>query len=67
MEEVADRRSYAPMHIAMEMETAVTPIAMETAGETSFKPMERNENGKQRRRSDVPGTTFTLQDWKSRM
>jgi len=42
----------------------VTPIAAETAGATIFEPMERNENGKRRRRSEAPATAG---DWRSRM
>ena len=41
------------MDVAMEMATAATSIAAETAGATIFEPMERNENGKRRRRSEA--------------
>jgi len=41
-----------PMDMAMEMATAVTSIAAETAGEDTLEPMERNGNGEQRRRSE---------------
>jgi len=55
--EAGDRRSDAPVDVAMEMTTA------ETAGATMFEPMERNENGKHRRRSEAPPTPS---DWRSR-
>jgi len=51
-----DRRCDMPMDIAMEMTTAVTPTAVETAGTTIFQLMERNENGIRRRRSQAPAT-----------
>jgi len=47
-------RSDMPVDVAMEMTTATTSIAAETAGRTIFQLMERNENGKRRRRSDAP-------------
>ena len=56
IEEVADGRCDAPMDMAMEMATAVTSIAAETAGPTIFEPMERNENRKRRRRSRMQRT-----------
>jgi len=56
--EAGDRRSDAPVDVAMEMTTA------ETAGATIFELMERNENGKRRRRSEAPATPS---DWRSRM
>jgi hypothetical protein len=62
--EAGDGRSDAPMDMAMEMATAATSIAAETAGVTIFEPMERNENGKRRRRSEAPATPS---DWRSRM
>jgi len=52
------------MDVAMEMATAATPIAAETAGAAIFEPMERNENGKQRRRNEAPAAPS---DWRSRM
>jgi len=52
------------MDVAMEMVTAATSIAAETAGATIFEPMERNVNGKQRRRSEAPAAP---RDWRSRM
>jgi len=64
MGEVGDRRSDAPMDVATEMATAATSIAMETAGATIFEPMERNENGKWRRRSEAP---VAPSDWRSHM
>jgi hypothetical protein len=62
--EAGDGRSDAPMDMAMEMATAATSIAAETAGVTIFEPMERNENGKRRRRSEAPATPS---DRRSRM
>jgi hypothetical protein len=56
--EAGDKRSDAPVEVAMEMTTA------ETAGATMLEPMERNENGKRRRRSEAPATPS---DWRSRM
>ena len=52
------------MHVAMEMATVVTAIAAETAGATIFEPMESNENGKWRRRSEAPAAAS---HWGSRM
>jgi len=48
----------------MEMATTATLIPAVTAGATIFEPMERNENGKRRRRSEAPATAV---DWRSRM
>jgi len=59
--EAADRRTDAPMDVAMEMTTAATPTI---AGQTIFEPMEMNENGQQRRRSEAPAAPS---DWSSRM
>jgi hypothetical protein len=56
--EARDRKSDAPVDVATEMTTA------ETAGATMFEPIERNENGKRRRRSEAPATPS---DWRSRM
>jgi len=53
-----DGRSDAPIDVAMEMATTVTPIAAETAGGTIFEPMERNENGTQRKRSEATATAM---------
>ena len=52
------------MDVAMETATAATAIATETAGTTIFEPMERNENGKRRRRSEAPAAPS---DWRSGM
>ena len=57
--EAGDRTSDAPMEVAMEM-IAATPTAV---GETIFEPMERNKNGKQRRRIEAPPAPS---DWRSR-
>jgi len=64
MGEAGNRRSDAHMDVAMEMATAATSIAMETAGATIFELMERNENRKRRRRSEAP---VAPSDWRSRM
>jgi len=45
----------------------VTSIATETAGEDTIEPMERNENGKRKKRSEVLATAWAHGDWKSRM
>ena len=55
------------MDVAMEMATMLTPIAAETTGATIFEPMERNENGKRRRRSKAPATALAPGDWRSPM
>jgi len=65
--EAADGRSNVPMDMAMEMATAVTSIAVETARQVTLEPMERDENGKRPRRSQVPATAWALVDWRSRM
>jgi hypothetical protein len=64
--EAADGRSEVSMDLAMEMATAVTSIAAETAGEATLEPMEKNENG-MRRQSEVTATVWALGDWRSRM
>jgi hypothetical protein len=40
---------------------------METAGEYTLEPMERNKNSKGRRRSEVSATALALGDWRSLM
>jgi hypothetical protein len=62
--EAADGRSDAPMDMVMQMATAVTSIAAETTGATIVEPMERNKNGKRKRRSEALATPS---DWRSRM
>jgi len=62
--EAGDEKSDAPMEVATEMSTAATSITAETAGAIIFEPMERDENGKRRRRSEPP---VAPSDWKSRM
>jgi len=62
--EAEQGRSDAPMDVAMEMATATTPVAAETVGAAIFEPMKRNENRKQRRRSEAPAAPS---DWRSRM
>jgi len=54
--EAGDRSSDAPMDVAMEMISAAIPTAAQTACATMFEPMDRNENGKRRRRSKAPVT-----------
>jgi len=54
--EVGDWKSEAPVDGAMDMTTAATPTPAETEGATMFEPMERNENGKRRTRSQAPAT-----------
>jgi len=65
--EAADGRSDAPMDMAMQMAMAVTSIAVVTAGEDTLEPIERNENGKRTRRSEVPVTAWALGDRRRRM
>jgi hypothetical protein len=65
--EAGDGRSDAPMEVAMEMATAVTPVATETGGATILEPMEGNENGQRRRKSEAPATALAPSDWRSRM
>jgi hypothetical protein len=60
--EAGDGRSDAPMEVAMEMATGATPVAAETAGATIVEPMERNENGKRRRKSEAPATALAPSD-----
>jgi len=57
--EAGDVRSDAPMDVAMEMITAATSIAAETVGATIVEPMERNGNGKRKRRSEAPVAPVT--------
>jgi len=42
--EAGDGRSDAPMDVAIEMATAVTPTTAKTAGGTMIEQIERNEN-----------------------
>jgi len=62
-----DGRSDVPMDVVTVMAMTVTAIAAETTGATIFKPIERNENGKRRRRSKAPATALAPGDLKSRM
>jgi hypothetical protein len=62
--EARDGKSDAPMDGARSMATAVTCIAAETAFATIFERMERNENGKQRGRSEAPAAPNA---WRSRI
>ena len=48
----------------MEIPTAGTSIAAESAGATIFEPMERDEHGKRRSRSEA---LVAPSDWSSRM
>jgi hypothetical protein len=52
------------MDVAMEMMVAATLTA---TGATIFEPMERNANGKRRRKSEAPVTALDPSDWRSRM
>jgi alkylation response protein AidB-like acyl-CoA dehydrogenase len=52
--EAGDGRSNLRMDVAIEMVTAATCSATETAGATIFHTMETNGTGKQRRRSEAP-------------
>jgi len=51
--EAGDGRSDGPINVVMEMATAATPTAAETASATIFEPMDKNENRKRRRRSEA--------------
>jgi len=62
--EAGNGRSNAPMDMAMEMATAATAIATETAGATIIQPTKRNEIRKHRRRTKAPAAPS---DWRSRM
>jgi len=62
--EAGDRRSDAPMDMAMELMRAVTPTA---TGATTVEAMERNENRKRRRKRDAPATAVAPRDFRSRM
>jgi len=64
---VADGVSDAPMDLAMDILTAVTPIDVETAGEDTLEPMDRKRNGMRRRRSEVPVAAWARGNWRSRM
>jgi hypothetical protein len=62
-----DARRAAPMDIVMEMATAVTHIAAESAGEDTLEPIRRNENGMQKRRSEIRVAACALGEWRSRI
>jgi hypothetical protein len=62
--EAANWTSDASMDLAIKMVTAATAIATETVGATIFDPIQRNENGKRRKRSE---TTAAPSDWRSGM
>ena len=64
--EVGDGTSNTTMAMAIEMVTAVTPIARGSRSAARLEPMMRNENGKWRRRSEAPGAAFGNGDWRSR-
>jgi hypothetical protein len=53
--------------MAMEMGMAVTPTAMGTASTATLAPMEKNENGKRRRRREPIGAALGHGDWRGRM
>jgi hypothetical protein len=63
--EVADLRSDKPVDNAIEMGTAVTSFRPGTVGEDTLDPRERNQNGKQRKRSEVLAAALALGHWKS--
>jgi len=65
--EARDWRVDEVMDVEMEMATATTPIATRTACATVFETRERNENGKQKRRSEAPANTWAPCNWRSRM
>jgi hypothetical protein len=50
------------MEIAMEIAPPVTCIDAETACKDTLEPMERNEHGKWRKRSEVLATAWALKD-----
>jgi len=62
--EAEKERRAAPMDVAMGMATAARYIAADTAGAAIFEPMQRNKNGKRRRRSEAPAAPS---DCRSRM
>jgi len=62
-----DGRSNAPMDMAMEITTAVTVFAAETACAAIFESKKTTEYGKRRRRCDAPATAVAPSDWRSRM
>jgi len=62
----AERRSDASMDMGMEMVSVLISIAVESPGEVTPEPMERNRNRKWRKRSGVPVTAWVLRDWKSK-
>jgi hypothetical protein len=48
------------MDMAMEIATALTSVAVETASEDTLERMERNENRKRRRSCEAPATAWAL-------
>ena len=52
---------------AMEMGTAVTPTAADTASTATLEPTERNKNGERRRRSEALPSAVGRGDWRSCM
>jgi len=62
--EARERRSDAPVDLAMKMTTAATATTAETAGVAVSGPMEKHENGKWRSKSEA---LATLSNWRSRM
>ena len=63
-EQGGEERSDAPIDVAMEMVTAATSIAAETAATTILEPIGGNYNGKRTGRSQAPAAPS---DWRSRM
>jgi len=62
--EAGDGRSDVPMDVAMQMATTVTPITAESTGITIFEPIERNDNGKRRRRREARATALAFREWR---
>jgi len=65
--ESGNERSNAPMDVAMKMAMAATSITAETAGATILELMERNENGKQTRKSEAPAAPSDCRSLMERM
>lgn len=55
------------MVISMEIRTAVIPTAVDTTSMATLEPLERNMNGKLRRRNEALESVVGPGDWRSRM
>jgi hypothetical protein len=64
--ESGNGRGDVPVDVAMEMATAATSIATETAGATIFEPMERIKNGIWGRSSEAPVAPSDRSCWMER-